>query len=138
MTSWPQHQADQCIAEWRNGCSFSIIANRMGSRNRNEVAGFLARRGYHRAKPSIALKPKPPVRIPRAISKLQATRNAIQQASNEFDRGRVPLPLLDLASDGCKYPLGERGNHIFCNQRCVVGVPYCKFHCDIVYQPARR
>lgn len=168
--AWATADAERCIAEWRTGCSFTIIASRMGAGfTRNKVAGWLNRQGYRRKFPLVH-KPYPAIRVavprklellpsplvpsplvptvssktkpltrpyvpatPATTPKLQQQRENIKNSPNEFSPNRAPATLLNLAKDGCKYPLGERGNYSYCNQKRVAGVPYCGVHARLVY-----
>ena len=159
--AWATVDADRCVAEWQTGCSFTIIANRMGEGfNRNKVAGWLNRQGYRRKFPlvhkpypavrvavprklellasPVATKPKPLTRpytphTPATTPKLLQQRENIRKSPTTFSPNRTPATLLNLAKDGCKYPLGQSGNYSYCNQKRVPGVPYCGVHARLVY-----
>jgi len=45
------------------------------------------------------------------------------------------IPLLDLESDQCKWPVKEvNRKHLFCGLPSAEGKPYCNGHCSLAYE----
>jgi len=48
------------------------------------------------------------------------------------------VPLLDLASHGCRWPTGDRVPYLFCNEPQMDNEPYCADHCCLAYRIMER
>ena len=45
------------------------------------------------------------------------------------------IPMMELTSNNCRYPIGEDENTLFCGLPRHRGRPYCKQHADVCYKP---
>src|SRR5262245_30739616 len=147
-TPWSDEKVEELKRLWAEGLSGTDIAKALGAEfTRCAVLGKVMRLGLQPRK-SAEFKPGPP---PAARGFLR--RAVFPRSGSSPGRGRgqgagkekrvlqpvepepVPsrprrLPLLELADDHCRWPIGDpRGKRFyFCAADRADGVPYCPFH----------
>jgi hypothetical protein len=107
----PQPVIEQIIALAASGLSRGMIAEQIGNGvTRNAVCGLLSRRGIRTSKTPLVAKvrrsPRPPMRGAEAPASATAEIAYII---------RPPAPLLELADDGCRWPVSWGRATLFCN-----------------------
>lgn len=136
---WTEDRIKMLTRLWAKGFSCSQIANRMGGITKNAVIGKVHRLGLpgrerkinHQPKPkpvkSISGKVRAPVEQREKPLPLPAERAPI----------RVPVALLDLEANMCRFPFGEVGKpgFGFCGDSAVPGTSYCPEHHNICCRP---
>jgi GcrA cell cycle regulator len=125
---------EEIVALAAAGLSRTLIADRIGHGiTRSAVSGLLARRGIKTAKAPRISKPRrstrPPVRRVRAPVERRFRRG--DESGQVAHTIRPPASLLELADDGCHWPVSGKGlATLFCNHgRAGSGHPsYCQRH----------
>ncbi|MDP9195903.1 MAG: GcrA family cell cycle regulator [Pseudomonadota bacterium] len=118
--SWTEERIKTLRDLWARGCSASDIARTLGKVSRNAVIGKAHRLG-------LSGRPSP-------IRKTKAEKPVVKAPAGN---GATILTLNDRM---CKWPEGdprEAGFH-FCGKASHPGLPYCREHAQMAYQPARR
>lgn len=108
--SWTDERIDRLRQLWGQGMSASEIAELLGNVTRNAVIGKAHRLGLS-GRPS-PIKKKP-------------TRGAT---------------ILSLNERMCKWPVGDpkHADFHFCGCPSLPGMPYCREHAQMAYQPAKK
>jgi hypothetical protein len=122
---WDEAAVTQLEALWHAGFSSAEIAKQMGSGlTRNSIIGKAHRLGlvkYRRPR----LKPVKKKAPARKLG-LSKPRRRATPPPGRFD-------LLDLRSDQCRYPTGDRAPYMFCGTAIADGFPYCPAHAMLCY-----
>jgi len=131
-------------------CSFTEIANELGTKTRSAVAGRMKRAGL-RQNPVIPMVKRVRLRTVEERNRDNAARRMVRELNNDKRAARAvaiweapPLApvnaahvsLIDLAADGCKFPFGK-SDYKFCNASRIADTPYCQAHARLVYTKPR-
>jgi hypothetical protein len=125
----PQPVIEQILALAASGLSRGMIAEQVGHGvTRNAVCGLLSRRGIRTSKVPLVSKvrqsPRPPLRHAEAPAPAPVVAEVIGVI-------RPPTPLLELANDGCRWPVSSDWGlaTLFCNHGRASGhASYCRHH----------
>jgi GcrA cell cycle regulator len=140
--TWTDEREKKLRELWADGLSCSRIAREIGGITRNAVIGKAHRLGLDkrqdRINPQRARSAPRPRRVPSPHG--NAARRAARIVNFEpepFVPRAVPLPSLGLPVEEwtaltCKYIEGDDG--LACGHPSAPGKPYCRAHCEIVYQ----
>lgn len=135
--SWTDDRITLLKRLWGEGKTAAEIAKALGGVTRNAVIGKA-----HRLKLSNRVSPiqqnnKKPAAVA-VKTQPQPIERKIQKAPAQDNRKRVPL--MDLKSNECRWPLGDPRdeNFGFCGHAQIPGLPYCAEHAKIAYQAATR
>lgn len=159
--SWTDERVELLKKLWSDGLSASQIAARMGDVTRNAVIGKVHRLGLSgRARP--ARSPRPRVSKPRMPQHpspspgfnvrgnvaLKPTPKVEPEPEAEPEPAPAPIQAVDLPSGErvtilnltektCKWPIGDPtdADFHFCGRQSMTGLPYCKAHAEVAYQP---
>lgn len=159
---WTDDRIDRLKTLFADGLSGSQMAADLGV-TRNAVIGKLHRIGLRREQTYKAGGPRPPrprasrpprlkaePRLPRKPPKWNPKTRIVDNINlqpepipmPEFVDNIIPVgqrkTLLELKEDSCRWPIGDPGtkDFFFCGGVSVSGLPYCKYHCRVAYQPA--
>jgi hypothetical protein len=155
MAAWSDAEIEQARKYFAEGMSSSMIGRQIG-RSRNAVIGKLARVGLSSAVQPTLRKPltrqlggfAARVLIGGARRK-KAAAKAELQVDEPFGWRRLachsvpgysgkPLPLLELTSNQCRYPLDQvdGGPLLFCGAPTMgAGTSWCQYHFAVCYRP---
>lgn len=137
---WTDEKVAQLTELWNvTGLSAVEIAARLGLVSRSAVLGKARRIGLAKRRgvtPRIphpdSLKPKRPPRAVPAGARQHRPKPEVpfkpQGSAWEPVPGVVPLPLLDLKSGQCKWPVSQDAPFLFCAAPVEPGAPYCPHH----------
>jgi len=135
---WPREAMDYLVQSWRDGWSFSELAERINERfgvcrTRSAIAGKVARMALKTTEPRTRVAPKAP-RAPRKIVALSA--EASPRPAPRCDHVLPPTiwkNLLELVDSDCHYPFGETVPFPFCGLPAIPGLPWCPYHAKLCY-----
>ena len=160
--SWTDERVELLKKLWSDGLSASQVAAELGGVTRNAVIGKVHRLGLSgRAKttstaprPRRARAPSPRSSRPsggaaptmgatalKMDSKPQAVPQPRAEKNPQLDPVVVPISkratILTLTENTCKWPIGDPGDKDFhfCGCKSEPGLPYCKYHAELAYQP---
>lgn len=148
--SWTEQRIDDLRRHFANGLSASQIAGELGGVSRNGVIGKLHRMGLRREhKPRVRKQYAPRSARGEAVSGLMARiesklRHAakagtsapqLERAAPPVDQPPLHIDFRDLNERTCKFAFGDEAPFTFCGHATAPGLPYCKAHCLIAYQP---
>lgn len=146
---WTDERTEHLKEMHATGLSASHMAARLGGITRNAVCGKVHRLGLPgrprsgrltgtprmpRARRPYARKAAPAERAPPSYVELEPEPELIESA--------IPLgqrcSLLELNDSKCRWPIGDVGtsDFFFCGGSPVEGLPYCRYHSRVAYQPA--
>jgi GcrA cell cycle regulator len=144
--SWSDDRVGLLKKFWGEGLSASQCAKELGGLTRNAVIGKVRRLGLpdratkQRASftrgPRVKPEPRPKiVRTKRITSEIWA--DLPTEAVNELPRPAKVFQLADLEDGQCRYPFGDpqHSDFGFCGCKKVDGLPYCKEHARVAFQP---
>jgi GcrA cell cycle regulator len=155
--NWTDDRVELLKKLWSDGLSASRIATELGGISRNSVIGKVHRLGLSgRAKsPSTSV---PRQRKPRAHGQMmRIARHGIRgntalaplhayeaelEPEPELIENIIPMgqrcSILELTESKCHWPIGDpsASDFFFCGGKTMEGLPYCRYHCRIAYQPA--
>lgn len=161
---WTEERVEALKKLWGDGLSASQIAGQLGGVTRNAVIGKVHRLGLSgrtkattsvprmpRQKPARPMSPPRPQSQPMSIgaTALKAQpRPEAEAAPLAEPAPAIPFPapdvslrvsIMQLNERTCRWPIGDpaRDDFRFCGAASDVGVPYCKYHCAIAYQPSQ-
>lgn len=160
--SWTDERVEVLKKLWGEGHSASQIAAQLGGVTRNAVIGKVHRlglsgRGKNTRPAAARQKAARPARpTPRPTTSSPPTHGALALKFEE-DAAPVPVPLAEkqsatvsdlppnpkklsimaLTDRVCKWPIGDptSDEFYFCGHEAVPGIPYCRYHARIAYQP---
>ena len=140
--SWTDNRVAVLKKLWGEGKTAAEIASELGGVTRNAVIGKahrlkLSNRNNTVQSPKKVKKKAAVVRKPAPANANVAPKKKTVLKS-DLDRERIPL--VDLAANQCKWPIGDpKTEHFgFCGDRKVPGIPYCVEHAQVAYQAATR
>jgi GcrA cell cycle regulator len=149
---WTDERVESLKRMWGEGLSASRIATELGGITRNAVIGKVHRLGLSgRAKSPSAGASKPrKARAHALLSRPTIRGNTALAQAYELDLEGEPelvdnvIPLgqrrsiLELTEETCRWPIGDPGSagFFFCGGQTALGLPYCRYHSRIAYQPA--
>lgn len=156
---WTEERVELLRRLWTEDFSASRIAAELGGVSRSAVIGKIHRlglagrdRGGHE-RPASPLKHQCKPRLPRSERKawrpVSIGSSALKMEPEILEAPEmqpfavVPtarrLPLDQLTERTCKWPIGDpRGeNFHFCGHDSLQASPYCRYHAQIAYRPAR-
>lgn len=140
--SWTDDRVALLKKLWGEGKTAAEIAKELGGVTRNAVIGKA-----HRLKLSNRVSP-----IQQNKKSAAPKREAAPAQNNErkivkpriptytADENRERIPLSELKSGQCRWPIGDprEKNFGFCGCTSLPGLPYCMEHAQVAYQPATR
>ncbi len=158
--SWTDERVEELKKLWAEGLSASQIATRMGGVTRNAVIGKVHRLGLSgRGRPTRTARPKSVKQKPSMPRGPRTSMPTVGATALKAEPAQTPAPVpeaktepvirsvdlssgerctvLTLTEKTCKWPIGdpgEKGFH-FCGGKSETGMPYCKEHAAIAYQP---
>ena len=156
MADWTDKQIAKLTKLWNEGFPTTEIGKKLGI-SKNAVVGKAHRLGLPaRVSPIRGKAAKEPTIIkPSAESPSPATKKSakeskptpkapastpkaeIKPGKTESKNKPLGLPLLELSSDMCCWPVdGEGEIQLFCGRRIFKNKPYCLEHCIIAYTGA--
>ncbi len=145
MNPWTNEKTDILRRMVAEGFSASHIAKEIGGVSRNAVIGKVTRMGLdlHGAsgRPDLGARhaKKPVIRTPR-MPKKKPEPAKVSELQKFMDRApppvadSIPMPkslgltLMELESDSCRWPAGEREHITFCGHIVEQGASYCPYH----------
>lgn len=141
MTTWACPERRKMLQELlAKGLSASQIAVQIGGVSRNAVISAAHRYGYYRrdhrrakAWATTSVPPRVPPHPNRPPDDAERPIRYIEVDVPSDERKTI----LDLQPDDCRWPIGDpqQSDFTFCNQKKIIGKPYCAHHCAIAYQP---
>jgi len=154
--SWTDERVELLRKLWTEGLSASQIAMRMGGVTRNAVIGKVHRLGLSgRARPARPARPKVARHRSHGVSAghAYALRGNVAfkmapEVEPEPEPEPEPLPtlvvaegepvtIMSLSERTCRWPIGDPTDpdFRFCGRLPASGMPYCRDHARIAYQP---
>jgi GcrA cell cycle regulator len=143
--SWTDDRVEVLKKLWGEGRTAAEIAKELGGVTRNAVIGKA-----HRLKLSGRVSPlqqvvkkpannpglKPVIADKKVIKKMPA----MVPMDLKADQDRVRIPLIELQSGQCRWPIGDPrdANFGFCGDHSEDGSPYCAAHSQVAYQVSSR
>lgn len=151
MGTWTPERLEQLRNFAGNGLSSSQIAAEIGV-TRNAVIGKLHRLGLAPGRPAAGGPSRscpPRGRRPRHSPQREFLRLMFAQApsiasgsgTSSTVESAQPCSLFDLASDKCRWPMGnpDAADFVFCGNDAAAGFPYCAGHARMAYRiPVRQ
>ena len=160
MGVWTDKKIEKLKELWKEGVSTAEIGKRLDF-SKNAIVGKVNRLGLeHRTSPiKTSVKTKKP-QDTKSVSSAKATPTAEQPIKKSQSTSSVKtevrrnitevasvsttksmhqtsegVPLIDLTSDRCCWPMddGASGNFCFCGKKVFKGKPYCLEHCAMAY-----
>lgn len=131
---WTPEQIGQLTRLWSEGLSTAEIGKRLGI-SKNAVVGKAHRLHLNsRPSPIKRVGPRPAVVRPPAH-----VRPAAPAAASAPAPQPVPMRIVELSSQACRWPIGHPGdeNFHFCTHRAIQGKPYCVEHSAVAYVKAK-
>jgi len=132
---WSEKDTETLRKLAKTGMSFKQIGAVIGY-TRNACIGKARREKIGKAMPDTAPRPK------KFISKKEPNwgiKYKPIKASPIPPETKAPdmllIPMMELTSNNCRYPIGENENTLFCGLPRHRGRPYCKQHADVCYKP---
>lgn len=160
--AWTDDRIELLTKLWAEGLSASQIAGRLGGVTRNAVIGKVHRLGLSgrtttsRAKTMRTRRRPAQPRNRAARPQLRSHGNTALKPAYDADTeeelvllpAAVPellIPLHERASihtlneSKCRWPIGDPGDEdfYFCGRHSGKETPYCEYHSNIAYQPAK-
>ncbi len=128
--SWTDERVSLLKKLWGEGKTAAEIAKELGGVTRNAVIGKA-----HRLKLSNRVSPIQQNKKPAPKPPEKKIRKVIVQSND-----REGIPLMDLKSGGCRWPIGDPREESFgfCGDNSLSGLPYCTEHAKLAYQAATR
>ncbi len=135
---WTPERIADLTRLWNEGLTTSEIGKRLGI-SKNAVVGK-AHRMHLSARPSPIKRsarpalPRPHMPVPRTAVPVSRPTSAKPMTAAPLVR-KQPQRVVELSNQGCRWPIGhpgEAGFH-FCNERALVGKPYCADHASMAY-----
>ncbi len=142
--SWTEERVNLLTKLWGEGRTAAEIASELGGVTRNAVIGKA-----HRLKLSGRVSPiqqnkksvadKPLVRRPKEVQKVSAPK-AQPKIHEPVSSEKGQYSLEQLEARMCRWPIGDpRSDDFgFCGGDAMAGLPYCRDHIHVAYQPATR
>jgi len=134
---WSTDQTEHLTLFWKNGFSLSELAEEMNASfcvtyfTRNAIAGKVNRMNLRdRDRPKRAPKARPP-RKPRELSAAVSKPPPPPPPRESVVPPTVWLDLIDLGSDTCRFPYGDRSPFAFCGCKVAPDSPYCPVHTEL-------
>ena len=130
-TVWTDEQAKALTGHLILGMSMAEIAEAINGEfgtlySRNAACGKAFRLGLKSpGKPKVPPKPRKPQPYKPRLKPMFKTE-VVRLECVEIIPGNVAL--IDLSSDGCRYPVNEISPFLFCNHRQLEGSSYCPGH----------
>jgi hypothetical protein len=147
QTPWTEEDKKTAFEMYAKGVSCRWIGAHFG-RTRNSVIGMMYRSGVHTGRSTMEKPPKPPappkptntislapIRKPSIVTQLLKLKSPIPEPAGE---GRIAFPAW--TNSRCKYVMGavNGAETIACGEPSISHTrPWCKYHAQIVYTPAR-
>ncbi|MEM1138898.1 MAG: GcrA family cell cycle regulator [Pseudomonadota bacterium] len=136
--AWTDDRVEKLKKLWAEGLSASQIARELGEVTRNAVIGKVHRLGLSgRATRSRSDRPRPrPLPRPQPKPVLPLMESVKPATLDNGDHAT----LMTLSPSMCKWPIGDPGSpgFHFCGNKAEPGMPYCKAHARLAYQPANK
>jgi len=135
--SWTEERVDTLRRLFEAGVSFAAIAAELNI-TRNAAIGKAHRLGLYREAPAqLGGRPKSQKeQRPRKERVFFVKRSVpLPPETHAADAGPLHIGLFDLTDATCKFPFGTQTPFTFCGHATAPGLPYCKAHCLIAYQP---
>ena len=135
---WTPERIADLTRLWNEGLTTSEIGKRLGI-SKNAVVGK-AHRMHLSARPSPIKRsarptlPRPQTSVPRTPAQI-VRRPLTTPLATPPPARKQPHRVVELSNQGCRWPIGhpgEAGFH-FCNERALVGKPYCADHAAMDY-----
>jgi GcrA cell cycle regulator len=126
---WSERDTETLRKLAKTGKSYKQIGEILGY-TRNACIGKARREGICKA-PS-DLTPRAKKFVPKPVTK------AVPPTPIPPDikaPAMLLIPMMELTSNNCRYPIGEDENTLFCGLPRHRGRPYCKQHADVCYKP---
>lgn len=152
--NWTDDRVKLLKKLWGDGLSASQIAMELGGISRNSVIGKVHRlglsgRGKTPANSTLRKPSKPRRRNTFAMPVVHQARppalpvvTLVPEPEPEVIESIIPIgqrcTLFELNDDTCRWPVGVPGedDFFFCGGRPVEGLPYCRYHSRLAYQPS--
>lgn len=141
--SWTDSRVATLKKLWSEGKTAAEIASELGGVTRNAVIGkahrlkLSGRGGANIQTPKKVKKKAVQARKPKPANvNIAPQKKTILKSDSERER----IPLIDMAPNQCKWPIGDpkTADFGFCGDRKVPGIPYCIEHAQVAYQAATR
>lgn len=140
--TWTDEDRQRIRDMWMNeGMSASQIAAEFPGKSRNAIIGIVHRMGLtgsrQRPRRTYVVPPRTQRKAPfvkKAPVKVQPVPPPVDAPA---DIGPLNLTLFDLTDATCKFPFGREVPFTFCGHATAPGLPYCKAHCLMAYQPPK-
>jgi hypothetical protein len=135
---WPRERCEYLVNSWREGWSFSELANAIGERfgiclTRSAIAGKINRMNLS----NVERVKRPTIRKPRLVATLPAKQVKREPVKPE-PPPRVPLKprmidILELTRYTSRYPYGDTPPYLYCGCPPLKGSPYCVDHTELCW-----
>lgn len=154
--TWTEERVELLRRLWMEGRSASQIAAEIGGVSRNAVIGKVHRLGLagrgkagptDEAKPRKADRPavapaeEPGVAAAAASAPARPVLELVAEAGETRDLS-IPVServtIMELRESMCRWPMGDPTavDFRFCGSKSITGLPYCRHHALVAYQPA--
>jgi GcrA cell cycle regulator len=130
---WPRERCDYLAEVWREGFSFSELAQAIAERfgvylTRSAIAGKVGRMNLRDIE---RVKRAPKVRAPRQLS-AAVTKQVKPEPPRAPLKPRM-IDILELTKYTCRYPYGDTPPYLYCGCPPLKGSPYCRDHTELCW-----
>jgi GcrA cell cycle regulator len=132
---WPRERIDYLAEIWREGFSFSELADCIASRfgvavTRSAVAGKVNRMKLSTIK---RIRRLPKARTPQTLAAATTLKPARQAPPPRPALKPLMIDILELTRHTCRFPYGDVPPYLYCGCPPLKGSPYCVHHTKLCW-----